>query len=178
MLLSLSKLSLLFLTEGLLRKKWLLAPNHRLHITGLTAGCRTNSTKQESTSCIDKLCGEGPSNISNDLKILSGNSTKSKADRPHPCDYSTHRQTPWTDNDSDGRTHGQTDGRYQVQRVATNSWLFHDRGNPGTLSPCFAVDKDRELTKELPQTVGLIPWKVSSLQVMLSGMKCPAHPQV
>ncbi len=23
-----------------------------------------------------------------------------KADRPHPHDYSTHRQTPWTDNDS------------------------------------------------------------------------------
>ncbi len=32
--------------------------------------------------------------------------TELKADRPHPCDYSihrhylTHRQTPWTDNDS------------------------------------------------------------------------------
>ncbi len=25
---------------------------------------------------------------------------KLKADRPHPRDYSTHRQTPWTDNDS------------------------------------------------------------------------------
>ncbi len=42
-----------------------------------------------------------------------------KADRPHPRDYSTHRQTPRTDNDSsllfaDGRTDGQTDGRYQV----------------------------------------------------------------
>ncbi len=23
-----------------------------------------------------------------------------KADRPHPHDYSTHRQIPWTDNDS------------------------------------------------------------------------------
>ena len=25
---------------------------------------------------------------------------KLKADRPHPHDYSTHRQTPWTDNES------------------------------------------------------------------------------
>ncbi len=25
---------------------------------------------------------------------------KIKADRPHPRGYSTHRQTPWTDNDS------------------------------------------------------------------------------
>ena len=27
-------------------------------------------------------------------------SIRLKADRPHPCDYSTHRQTTWTDNDS------------------------------------------------------------------------------
>ena len=57
---------------------------------------------------------------------------KLKADRPHPLDYSTHRPTPRTDNDSslffaalgkaeplisvvraltDGQTDGQTDGR-------------------------------------------------------------------
>ena len=45
-----------------------------------------------------------------------------KANGPHPRDYSTHRQTPRTDNDSsllfaesaDWRTDRRTDGRYQV----------------------------------------------------------------
>ncbi len=73
-----------------------------------------------------------------------------KADRPHPRDYSTHRQTPPTDNDSsllfaalgkaevkryspesadwrtDRRTNGGTDGRYQVHYL-----------------PRFAVDKNQ-----------------------------------
>ncbi len=52
--------------------------------------------------------------------------TKLKADQPHPCDYSTHRQTPWTDNDSSllfaalscrsngSAVRGRTGGRYQV----------------------------------------------------------------
>ncbi len=68
---------------------------------------------------------------SNHLNVL-------KADRPHPRDYSTHRQTPWTDNDSssavrvvtdgqtDGQTDGRTDGRYQVHYL-----------------PRFAVDKNK-----------------------------------
>ncbi len=73
-----------------------------------------------------------------------------KADRPHPRDYSTHRQTPWTDNDSSLQlirmalessvlcilyiqvkrfstesADGQTDGRYQVHYL-----------------PCFAIDNN------------------------------------
>ncbi len=32
--------------------------------------------------------------------VDSNDSLKLKADRPYSCDYSTHRQTPWTDNDS------------------------------------------------------------------------------
>ena len=50
-----------------------------------------------------------------------------KADRPHLRDYSTHRQTPWTDNDSfwllaalgDRRTDGRTDGRTQGLKNAS-----------------------------------------------------------
>ena len=69
---------------------------------------------------------------------------KLKADRPHPRDYSTHKQTPWTDNDSsllfaalgkvvtegqtDGRTGGWTEGCYQVHYLP-----------PASLS--YAVDK-------------------------------------
>ena len=40
--------------------------------------------------------------------------TKLKADRPHPCNYLTHRQIPRTDNDSSSAVRGRTDGRYKV----------------------------------------------------------------
>ncbi len=58
---------------------------------------------------------------------FSGPFFKLKADRPRPRDYSTHRQTPWTDNYSSllfaavgkaepllSGTDGQKDGHYQV----------------------------------------------------------------
>ena len=54
---------------------------------------------------------------------------KLKANRPHPRDYSTHRQRPWTDNDSsrkDRHTYPQTDGRTDGRML------------PSALSPCFA----------------------------------------
>ncbi len=68
------------------------------------------------------------------------NIAKLKADRPHPRDYSTHRQTPWTDNDSslpfaalgktvqpwerwrtDGRTDGRTDSIKYIISLASRS---------------------------------------------------------
>ncbi len=89
------------------------------------------------------------------LNVIYMYNIKLKADRPHPRDYSTHRQRPWTDNDSSllfsalgkaeplistaarqkfnfikvvGQTvqpDWRTDGRYQVHYL-----------------PRFAVDKD------------------------------------
>ncbi len=53
---------------------------------------------------------------------------KLKADRPHPRDYSTHRQTPWTDNDS------------SLLFAAQTNKQTNKRTLPSALSPCFAVD--------------------------------------
>ncbi len=44
-------------------------------------------------ACYPKYCSQITVEI---MKIIP----ELKADRPHPCDYSTHRQTPRTDNDS------------------------------------------------------------------------------
>ena len=56
-----------------------------------------------------------------DYRLQIQHVLKLKADRQHPRDYSTCRQTPWTDNYSSllflcesRRTDGRTDGRYQV----------------------------------------------------------------
>ena len=50
---------------------------------------------------------------------------KLKADRPHPRDNSTHRQTPWTDCErSDGRTDGRTDSTKYIISLASWSIMF------------------------------------------------------
>ncbi len=51
-----------------------------------------------------------------------------KADRPHPRDYSTHRQRPSTDNDTEGQTDGRTDA---TKYIISLFWLS------------YAVDNDQ-----------------------------------
>ncbi len=65
---------------------------------------------------------------------------KLKADRLHPHDYSTHRQTPWTDNDSSFLFSGLY---FEVK------WFSHERGDQRTdgryqvhYLPRFAVDNE------------------------------------
>ena len=43
---------------------------------------------------------KSPGNKKKGKNMLYCNISKFEADPPHPHDYSTHRQTPWTDDDS------------------------------------------------------------------------------
>ena len=72
-----------------------------------------------------------------------------KVDRPHPCNYSTHRQTPWTDNESCllcaalGKAEPliSTAARRkfdQTEELGQTDGQTGGRTLPSVLSPCFA----------------------------------------
>ncbi len=93
---------------------------------------------------------------------------KLKADRPHPPDYSTQRQTPWTDNDSSMLIAALS---FNTDRCAPEPWpLTLKQGNSDVKSRFLAFDLDL-----WPQRRPTIQTLQSSRSTYIQNIKVVGH---